>query len=170
MTDEVLFGTSGADAIDGLGGDDIVLVGNGNDDVKGGADNDALFGEADGIFCTVAGAAVTSSPAGRKPTPSCGATSLIPATSWWPRTASRTSVLRRAIGSASAGSTPTSMRTASRRSRSSARTGSRGTPGEINFVHAGKTIIQMQTGLDADIEGIIRIAGIVTPQASWFVL
>jgi Ca2+-binding RTX toxin-like protein len=46
-----------------------------------------------------------------------------------------------------------------------------GTPGEINFVHVGNdTIIQMQTGVDADVEGVIRIAGIVTPQVSWFVL
>ena len=46
-----------------------------------------------------------------------------------------------------------------------------GTPGEINFVHVGnETIIQFQTGVGADIEGGIRITGIVTPDASWFVL
>jgi hypothetical protein len=28
----------------------------------------------------------------------------------------------------------------------------------------------MQTGQDPDAEGIIRIAGLVTPDASWFVL
>ena len=46
-----------------------------------------------------------------------------------------------------------------------------GTPGEINYVHAGgNTIIQMQTGTSADVEGVIRIYGILTPEASWFVL
>jgi Ca2+-binding RTX toxin-like protein len=46
-----------------------------------------------------------------------------------------------------------------------------GTPGEINFVHVGnETIIQFQTGVGADIEGGIRITGILTPDASWFVL
>jgi Ca2+-binding RTX toxin-like protein len=46
-----------------------------------------------------------------------------------------------------------------------------GTPGEINYVHVnGETIIQMQTGTSADVEGIIRIYGIVTPEASWFAL
>jgi serralysin len=44
-------------------------------------------------------------------------------------------------------------------------------PGQVNFVQAGgETIIQMQTGQDADVEGIIRIAGLVTPDAGWFVL
>ena len=46
-----------------------------------------------------------------------------------------------------------------------------GTPGEINYVHHnGETIIQMQTGTSIDVDGMIRIAGIVTPDASWFVL
>jgi Ca2+-binding RTX toxin-like protein len=46
-----------------------------------------------------------------------------------------------------------------------------GTPGEVNFIHVGnETIIQMQTGTGADIEGGIRLAGIHTPDASWFVL
>jgi Ca2+-binding RTX toxin-like protein len=46
-----------------------------------------------------------------------------------------------------------------------------GAPGEINFVHLGnETIIQMQTGVDADIEGGIRIHGLHTPEASWFLL
>jgi Ca2+-binding RTX toxin-like protein len=46
-----------------------------------------------------------------------------------------------------------------------------GTPGEINFVQVGgETIIQMQTGVENDIEMGIRIAGLVTPEASWFVL
>jgi Ca2+-binding RTX toxin-like protein len=46
-----------------------------------------------------------------------------------------------------------------------------GTPGEINFIHInGETIIQLQTGVVGDTEMGIRIAGILTPEASWFVL
>ena len=46
-----------------------------------------------------------------------------------------------------------------------------GTPGEINYVHAnGDTLIQLQTGVDADVEAVIRLDGILIPEASWFVL
>jgi Ca2+-binding RTX toxin-like protein len=46
-----------------------------------------------------------------------------------------------------------------------------GTPGEINFVHVGnETIIQLQTDGGGGIEMGIRLAGIVTPEASWFIL
>jgi Ca2+-binding RTX toxin-like protein len=46
-----------------------------------------------------------------------------------------------------------------------------GTPGEVNFVQVnGETIIQMQTGVENDIEMGVRIQGIVTPETSWFVL
>jgi len=46
-----------------------------------------------------------------------------------------------------------------------------GTPGEINYFYsAGNTIIQLQTGMDPDVEGGIVLSGIHTPDASWFVL
>ena len=46
-----------------------------------------------------------------------------------------------------------------------------GTPGEINYTHSGgNTYIQLQTGTVADVEGVIRLDGIVTPEASWFML
>jgi Ca2+-binding RTX toxin-like protein len=46
-----------------------------------------------------------------------------------------------------------------------------GTPGEINYAFVdGQTVIQLQTGIDADVEGIIRLNGFFTPEASWFVL
>jgi serralysin len=46
-----------------------------------------------------------------------------------------------------------------------------GTPGEINFVQVnGDTIIQLQTGQAVDVDMAIRIPGIGTPEASWFVL
>jgi Ca2+-binding RTX toxin-like protein len=46
-----------------------------------------------------------------------------------------------------------------------------GMPGEINYVYSGgDTLIQMQTGTGVDVEGVIRLAGIHTPNASWFSL
>jgi Ca2+-binding RTX toxin-like protein len=43
--------------------------------------------------------------------------------------------------------------------------------GEIRYYHAdGDTFIELQTGTSADVEGVIRLAGIHTPEASWFVL
>jgi Ca2+-binding RTX toxin-like protein len=46
-----------------------------------------------------------------------------------------------------------------------------GTPGEVNYIHVGnETIIQMQTVMRTDIEGGIRLTGLLTPDASWFVL
>jgi serralysin len=44
-------------------------------------------------------------------------------------------------------------------------------PGEIRYYHAGgDTYLEVQTGTEADIEGLIRLDGIHTPEASWFVL
>jgi Ca2+-binding RTX toxin-like protein len=46
-----------------------------------------------------------------------------------------------------------------------------GTPGELRYYHSfGNTYIEMQTGTSADVEGVIRLTGIATPEASWFVL
>jgi Ca2+-binding RTX toxin-like protein len=46
-----------------------------------------------------------------------------------------------------------------------------GTPGEINYYHAGgNTYVQLQTGTVADVEGVICLNGILTPEAGWFIL
>jgi serralysin len=46
-----------------------------------------------------------------------------------------------------------------------------GAPGEVRYYHdGGDTYIEMQTGTAVDVEGIIRLNGIHTPEASWFVL
>jgi Ca2+-binding RTX toxin-like protein len=46
-----------------------------------------------------------------------------------------------------------------------------GTPGELRYYHSGgNTYIELQTGTAADVEGVIRLDGIHTPTASWFVL
>jgi Ca2+-binding RTX toxin-like protein len=44
-------------------------------------------------------------------------------------------------------------------------------PGEIRYYYSGnETIIEIQTGTSADVEAVIRLAGVHTPEASWFVL
>jgi Ca2+-binding RTX toxin-like protein len=44
-------------------------------------------------------------------------------------------------------------------------------PGEVRYYHSGgSTYIEMQTGTAADVEGVIRLNGIHSPEASWFVL
>ena len=46
-----------------------------------------------------------------------------------------------------------------------------GKPGEINYYHAGgNTYVQLQTGTSTDLEAVIRLDGILVPEASWFVL
>jgi len=42
--------------------------------------------------------------------------------------------------------------------------------GDTAWLFGGETIIQKQTGTSADIEGAIRLSGIHTPDASWFLL
>jgi Ca2+-binding RTX toxin-like protein len=43
--------------------------------------------------------------------------------------------------------------------------------GEIRYYYSGgDTIIELQTGTSADVEGVIRLTGILTPETSWFVL
>jgi Ca2+-binding RTX toxin-like protein len=46
-----------------------------------------------------------------------------------------------------------------------------GAPGEIRYYHSGgNTYIEMQTGTSVDVEGVIRLDGILDPEASWFIL
>ena len=46
-----------------------------------------------------------------------------------------------------------------------------GTPGELRYYHSGgNTIIEMQTGNVVDVEGVIVLSGIHTPEANWFLL
>jgi Ca2+-binding RTX toxin-like protein len=46
-----------------------------------------------------------------------------------------------------------------------------GAPGEIRYYQAGgNTYIEMQTGTSVDVEGVIRLNGLHTPEAGWFVL
>jgi Ca2+-binding RTX toxin-like protein len=46
-----------------------------------------------------------------------------------------------------------------------------GTPGEIRYYHSGgNTYIELQTGTSVDVEGVIRLDGVLDPEASWFIL
>jgi Ca2+-binding RTX toxin-like protein len=46
-----------------------------------------------------------------------------------------------------------------------------GTPGEIRYYHAGgNTYLEMQTGVVADVEGVICLQGIHDPEAFWFIV
>jgi Ca2+-binding RTX toxin-like protein len=46
-----------------------------------------------------------------------------------------------------------------------------GNPGEINYFYdGGDTYIQLQTDASPEVEGMIRLVGILTPQATWFTL
>jgi Ca2+-binding RTX toxin-like protein len=46
-----------------------------------------------------------------------------------------------------------------------------GTPGEVRYYQSGgNTFIEVQTGTSPDIEGVIRLDGLHSPDASWFVL
>jgi Ca2+-binding RTX toxin-like protein len=46
-----------------------------------------------------------------------------------------------------------------------------GAPGEIRYYQSGgNTYIEMQTGTSLDVEGVICLNGLHTPEASWFVL
>jgi serralysin len=48
---------------------------------------------------------------------------------------------------------------------------SSGNPGEISYFYEdGDTYIQLQTNTSPEAEGMIRLVGIHTPEASWFVL
>jgi Ca2+-binding RTX toxin-like protein len=46
-----------------------------------------------------------------------------------------------------------------------------GAPGEIRYYHSGGyTYVEMQTGTAVDVEAVIRLSGIQTPEANWFLL
>jgi Ca2+-binding RTX toxin-like protein len=46
-----------------------------------------------------------------------------------------------------------------------------GTPGELRYYHSGgNTYLEMQTGNAVDVEGVIRLDGILDPEAFWFIV
>jgi Ca2+-binding RTX toxin-like protein len=148
----VLQGLNGLDSLKGFGGADTLLGGNGRDTLNGGAGVDTLTGGAgDDVFFW----SYTSDTGVTVPT-----MDLVTDFNF----AQGDRISLSAIDAdvyADGNQTFTFIGTSA----------FSGTPGEVNYYHSGgDTIIQMQTGTSADIEGGIRIAGIHTPDASWFVL
>jgi Ca2+-binding RTX toxin-like protein len=148
---DTLWGMEGADGLLGLSGDDTLIGGDDDDGLYGGIGRDILEGGAGadtfywsnddtGATSATADVIVDFSPADGDLIDLLDMDSNVYAGSSQPFTF---------IGAAAFS----------------------GAPGEINFVYDnGDTIIQMQTGMSADVEAAIRITGIVTPDASWFVL
>ena len=169
--DNVITGTVEADTIDGQGGNDTVEGGLGNDRLYGKAGNDFLFGGA--------GQDYLNGEAG-KDTLSGG---MQADTFYWWSTADMGSTAGTAdiitdfnaadgdiinVTSVDANIYASGDQAFSFIGNTAFHTG---VPGEINYVYSGgNTIIQFQTGESPDVEGMIVLQGMHTPQASWFVL
>jgi Ca2+-binding RTX toxin-like protein len=159
--DDVLDGDSGNDTLYGGAQNDILWGGDGNDNLSGGSGNDTLQG-MDGTDGLTGGA---------------GADTFI-----WEFTAEtglaiptmdRISDFNFAEGDRiDLSAVDANVYAAGNQAFTFIGTGAfTGTPGEINYVHVGgETIIQLQTGVDGDVEGSIRLTGLYTPDASWFTL
>jgi Ca2+-binding RTX toxin-like protein len=165
-----LAGISGNDVLQGYGGPDVLFAGFGNDRLEGMDDNDILYGDY-GQDTLIGGKGTDSLYGG--PGADAFVWTATSETDTRPQTADVIWDFSFAEGDridlslidanvyAAGNQAFTFIGTAAFSGR----------PGEINYYHDnGDTIIQMQTGTSADVEGVIRIWGIVTPEASWFVL
>jgi Ca2+-binding RTX toxin-like protein len=149
---DLIFGGDGHDTLWGMDGDDLLLGGEGNDEIVGGAGMDEMAGDlgADRLVWT----SITD-------------TGVTVATGDIVYGFDRSEGDRLDLYEVDADV----YAAGDQAFRFIGAAAFSGTPGEINYVYVdGDTIIQMQTGLDADVEGVIRIQGIVTPEASWFLL
>jgi Ca2+-binding RTX toxin-like protein len=147
-----LTGYDGDDTLKGFGGDDVLHGGNGHDVLTGGKGADFLAGASG---------------------PDAFVWTSIDDTGTTTATSDRVGDFRRAEGDVlDLGGIDANIYAAGNQAFTFIGTAAfSGTPGEINYVQQdGQTIIQMQTGTSADVEGIIVIAELVTPEASWFVL
>jgi Ca2+-binding RTX toxin-like protein len=148
----VLWGDAGNDTLVGMGGDDLLLGSDGDDHLYGGPGRDALYGGAD---------------ADRFSWSFTSDTGLTRATAdeiWDFNAADGDRIDLAAIDAdvTAAGNQAFTFVGGSAFS---------GAPGEVNYYwFGGNTYIQMNTGGNGDPEGVIRLDGIHTPEASWFVL
>jgi Ca2+-binding RTX toxin-like protein len=148
----ILDGATGNDTLKGYGGSDRLTGGDGNDVIVGGSGPDELYGGDDAdsfIWFYISDTGVIGASADTIQDFNFGQGDGIDLSSIDADVYAAGNQTFTFIGQA----------------------GFSGTPGEINYIYSGgDTLIQLQTGMDADVEGVIRLAGIHTPQASWFVL
>jgi Ca2+-binding RTX toxin-like protein len=165
-----LVGFSGDDILKGFGGNDTLRGGNQRDTLDGGDGNDRLHGE-DGDDSLGGGAGRDNLLGGRGADTfvwsETGDTGLIAATADVIVDFDRDEGDRIKLSGIDA-----DLYAAGNQAFTFIGTAAfSGTPGELRYYHVGgDTFIEMQTGTVVDIEGLIVLEGIHTPEASWFVL
>jgi Ca2+-binding RTX toxin-like protein len=155
----VLKGMNGNDTLKGIGGADTLLGGLGNDDLEGGDGNDTLNGGAgvDDLYGGGHADTFVWTSTGDTSTANANADVI-----WDFAEGDRLDVGAIDADVYASGNQAFTFIGTSAFS---------GTPGEINYVHSGgDTYIQLQVGTSADVEAVIRLDGLHTPQASWFIL
>jgi Ca2+-binding RTX toxin-like protein len=149
---DVIQGGDGNDTLWGMDGDDVLVGGDGNDSLRGGLGRDILFGPGGAdtfVWATTEETGLT------------------------PGTADLISGFNRVEGDRiSLNLVDADIYAAGNQAFTFIGTAAfSGTPGEVRYYHDdGTTYIEMQTGTSVDIEGLIALNGIHTPEASWFVL
>jgi Ca2+-binding RTX toxin-like protein len=164
-----LTGLDGNDFLQGLGGADTVGGGNGSDTLYGGDGNDTLNG-GNGIDALRGGLNLDTMSGGS------GADTFVweatNETGLTAATADRILDFDRAEGDRiSLALVDADVYAAGNQAFAFIGTAAfSGTPGELRYYHAGgNTYFEMQTGTAPDVEGVIRLDGIHTPDAGWFV-
>jgi Ca2+-binding RTX toxin-like protein len=147
---DTLYGGDGSDQLVGMDGDDLLQGQNGQDSLNGGAGRDHLYGGN-------------------------GADNFI----WWDTTETGVTAasadeirdFNRAQGDEiNLSAIDADVHAAGDQAFSFIGTDAfSGTPGEIRYYHfGGNTYIELQIGNEVDVEGLIMLAGIHDPEASWF--
>jgi Ca2+-binding RTX toxin-like protein len=148
----ILKGAGGEDSLLGMGGADTLFGGSGDDQLFGNNGTDKLYGDADAdrfYWTTTTETGLTAATADRIMDFNAGEGDLIYLSGIDANVYAADNQAFTFIGNAAFS----------------------GTPGEVRYYHSGgNTYLQLQTGMEVDIEGVIRIDGIHTPEASWFVL
>jgi Ca2+-binding RTX toxin-like protein len=165
-----LTGLGGSDSLQGLGGIDTLNGGDGNDSLYGGNGNDALHG-GNGIDSLRGGLDRDTMSGGSQADTfvweSTNETGLTTATADAIFDFNRPAGDRISLALVDA-----DVYTAGNQTFDFIGTDAfSGTAGEVRYYHAGgDTYIEMQTGTSVDVEGVIRLEGLHTPDAGWFVL
>jgi serralysin len=159
--DDYIWGGNDADALYGMDGDDLVRGGAGHDHISGGTGQDSLGGDggADTFVWASTSEAGFLTGLGGVIYDACSMDVIVDFNPAAGDLIDLSGIDANVYASGNQGFTFIGSAAFS------------GTPGEVNYHHSGgHTYIQMQTGTSTDIEGLIRLSGIHTPQADWFVL